>query len=243
MLFSKCHCTIGMAGTREVFEALLNQTTCLERKLQDLTLLSSPLPQTPTTKAGDFAIKVRNQIQAGINRRDDEFLQAFFERKTNASGTASLNNQQFITALDELGIRKTDDDIQVIFRTMDVNNDGVMDLEEFKKAVRFPSTIEQLMNTLPIHQLFSDAMPEELGSDCIQQFGQLSPIQIKVICQEIVPFMEKILQDTVDKTRASVEASKISEVNKSGSKFEVTPEMSAGTIGDFHGGLSGRIGM
>jgi Ca2+-binding EF-hand superfamily protein len=65
----------------------------------------------------------RNQIQAGINRRDGEFLHSVFERKTNTSGTSSLTNQQFITAMEELGIRKKEDDFKILFRTMDMNND------------------------------------------------------------------------------------------------------------------------
>jgi hypothetical protein len=86
--------------------------------LQGRTRISNP--QTSKEKADDFAFQDRNQIQAGINRRDGEFLHSVFERKTNTSGTSS---QQFITAMEELGIRKTEDDFKILFRTMDMNND------------------------------------------------------------------------------------------------------------------------
>jgi hypothetical protein len=126
---------------------------------------------------------------------------------------------------------------------MDVNDDGVMDLEEFKRALRFPSSTQQLISTLPILQIFADAMPEKMGNVCLRQFGQISPKQIEDICKEAMPFVEKVLKDAVGKVRESFEVMDKSQAGNSASKFEVPPEMSAGTIEDFYGGLTGRIGI
>jgi hypothetical protein len=125
---------------------------------------------------------------------------------------------------------------------MDVNNDGSLDLEEFKKAVRFPSTVQQLVMALPISQIFADAMPDEMGIDRLRQFGQLTPKQIEDICLESIPYVQSVIQDAVKNIRVSFEAMDSSEASKGTSKFEVPPEMSAGTVGDFHGGLAERIG-
>ena len=73
-----------------------------------------------------------------------KFLRKYFEEKTQ--GTASLTTELFTSALKELGVRLNEDDVSIIFRTMDLNSDGVLDLEEFKKAVRFPSTMEQFIS-------------------------------------------------------------------------------------------------
>jgi hypothetical protein len=99
----------------------------------------------------DFAAKVKNQIRAGINRRDDEKLKDLFERTIKKSGTQGLSTRQFASALEEVGVHLKEDEIKSLFHTMDVNNDEVMDFEEFKKAVQSPSAIEQLISTLPIN--------------------------------------------------------------------------------------------
>jgi hypothetical protein len=117
-----------------------------------------------------------------------------------------------------------------------------MDLEEFKKAVRFPSSIEQLVTTLPLSQIFADAMPDEMGTDRLRQFGKLTQKQIEDICLESIPYVRNVIQDAVENIRASFEAMDKSEATKGASKFEVPPEMSAGTVGNFHGGLAERIG-
>jgi Ca2+-binding EF-hand superfamily protein len=70
------------------------------------------------------------------NRRDDEFLRSFFQSKVENTGSSSLNSQQFTSALEEIGIFMQADDVEVLFRTMDVNNDGAMDLEEFNISER-----------------------------------------------------------------------------------------------------------
>jgi hypothetical protein len=184
------------------------------------------------------------KIQAGINRRDDEFLAKFFRNKTSSSsGSSELTNQQFSSALEELGLCLQEDEIKVIFCTMDMNNDGVMDLEEFKKAVRFPSPMERVISALPIAQVFADAMPAAIGVDRLWQVGQLTPKRIEDICLAAMPFVKKIIQDAVTTLNASFDVKKKSEDGQSAKKFEVPPEMSAGTVEDFHGGLAGRIGI
>jgi hypothetical protein len=272
-----------MAATFCGIEALLQETICLERNLQEYTnfglvsqsqisrkLLGSEEVQGPNgetesllkisqqaqtrcqdpVKAQDLvppvfsqSDKIRIQIQAGINRRDDEFLRIFFEEKTKSSG--SLTSQEFTSVLKELGILLTKEEIAVLFRTMDVDKNGVLDLDEFKRAVRFPSTMEQLISTLPITQVFADAVLAMTGGDHLRQFGQITPDKIEDICNEAMPFLKFIMLDAVKKTEASfktMDESKANQSASSGVKFEVPPEMSAGTVGDFHGGLTGRIG-
>ena len=191
----------------------------------------------------DFANKARNRIQLGMHRRDDEFLMNFFQHKVKNSGTSVLSNEQFTSALDELGLRLKEDEIQSMFRFMDVNSDGVLDLEEFTRAVRFPSAIEQLISTLPITQVFTDAVLAMTGIDHLRQFSHITPKQIEDICTVVIPFVKKLLEDSAKKTRELFEAMDKSEASSSAKKFEVPPEMSAGTVDDFHKGLAGRIGM
>ncbi len=128
---------------------------------------------------------------------------------------------------------------------MDVDNNWALDLEEFKRAVRAPSTIEQLFVTLPISQILADAMPDMTWSDRLRQFGQKTPDEIEDICNEAMPFLKSIIRDTVKRIEVSVQtmdALKANQSARTGVKFEVPPEMSAGSVGDYHDGLTGKIG-
>ena len=238
-----------LLGSEEVQGPNGETESLLNISLQAQTNCQDPGPQL---KAQDLvpqdfsqSEKIRIQIQSGINRRDDEFLRKYFEEKTMSSGTASLTSQEFTSVLKELGILLTKEEIAVLFRTMDVDKNGVLDLDEFKRAVRFPSTMEQLISTLPITQVFADAVLAVTGGDHLRQFGQITPENIEDICNEAMPFLKIIMLDAVNKTEASfktMDESKANQSASSGVKFEVPPEMSAGTVGDFHGGLTGRIG-
>ena len=201
------------------------------------------LPIITEKKANDAKEKIKIQIQKGMKRRDDNFLREYFQRKTKDSGTSALSMQQFTSTLEDLGIHLNEDEVKVIFRIMDVNDDGAMDLEEFTRAVRCPTTIEQLIGTLPLSQIFADALPPSTGGESLRQFGQITPEQIKEICNEALPFVEKMLIGSVEKARIAVEAMDKFKSSNMASKYEVPPEMSAGTVNDFHSGLTGRIGM
>ena len=260
-----------MRKGRISFDSLLGDVTALEASLEFLvrriegTWLMSANQRTPDsaspTAVGDPELaaqdpepqacfqsqqleSIRLHIQAGINRRDENFLRKYFEEKTQ--GTASLTTELFTSALKELGVRLTEEEIQVLFRTMDVDNNGVLDLDEFKRAVQFPSTTEQLISTLPITQIFSDAVLAITGADHLRQLSQITPEQVEDICNEAIPFLKTVLRNAVEKTAASFKAMDESNANQSAStgvKFEVPSEMSSGSVHDFHLGLTGRVGV
>jgi hypothetical protein len=189
----------------------------------------------------DLPNKIRFQIQAGADRRDDEFLRHHFQSKT----TSVFSYEQFGSSLEELGLHLKEEEMQVLFRTLDVNNDGVMDLEEFKKAVRFPSPIEQLLSAFPFSQIFADAMAAVLNEagimhPCLREVSQLTQEQIKEMCLAAMPFVRNVIQDEVAKLKSSFEVMDKAEAIRGATKFEVLPEMSSGSVQDFYGGLSGR---
>jgi Ca2+-binding EF-hand superfamily protein len=220
--------------------------TCNKEKKTDrfVTMLGAGQSERKVISE-DFAAKIRDQICAGINRRDDEVLKNVFERTIRKSGSPALSTELFTSALEELGLHLKEDEIKALFHTVDVNNDGVMDFEEFKRAVQYPSAIEQLISTLHINKIFADAfmVPDIMGDEPLRQFGQISSEQIKEICKAAIPFLETALTEAKEKIRVSYEAMDKSEASKRGKKFEVPPEMSAGTVEDFHRGLSGRVGL
>jgi hypothetical protein len=182
-------------------------------------------------------------IQFGIDRHCDEFVQKFYQRKIDLYGTSALNKEQFRSALEELGTFLSEDDFQNLFLSMDINDDGVIDLDEFKRALRIPTQIEQLFSTLPFHRLFANAVPKTSGKDPLRSFAQLKVAQVKELVHAVMPYLEKAIFDEVTKLRECFDAMDKSEANLKASKFEVPIEMSTGRIEDFHCGLSKRIGL
>jgi hypothetical protein len=214
----------------------------MKRKFDTGTLGTSSSGTVNSEDDLDVKFKIRNQIQAGINRRDDKFLAGFYQRKIEGFGVSALSQEQFTSVLEELGVYWKNEDIQTLFRSMDASSDCHMDLENFKRAIQTPSTLEQLMSTLPIHLILADAIPEIQGFDRLRLFSQITPEQIDDIIREAIPFLNTVLKEAADKTRIALESKDKSKVNPSASKFEVPAEMSAGTVKDFHGGLTSRIG-
>jgi Ca2+-binding EF-hand superfamily protein len=55
-------------------------------------------------------------------------------------------------ALSEFGLCLPSEEIETLLSTMDIDNNGGLDLREFEAALRQPSTpVEQFMKTLPYH--------------------------------------------------------------------------------------------
>ena len=221
-------------STSEHIEDLLEHATCLERNIQSIISNCDSIP---------VEAELSDLIQSGIDRHSDEFVQEFYQRKIDLYGTSALSKDQFSSALEELGTFLNEDDFQNLFLSMDINDDGVIDLDELKRVLRIPTQIEQLFSTLPFHRLFASAVPRTSGKDPLRSFAQLQVDQVKGIVHAVIPFLEKIILDEVTKLKESFDAMDKSEANMKASKFEVPITMSAGKIEDFHGGLSKRTGL
>ena len=203
---------------------------------------SGALAPVLLAKDFDFSAKVRNQITAGLQRRDDKYLNDFYQRWLLKSHTSGLKSREFSSALNELGVILDDAECQVLFKTMNVKDDGFMDFDGFKRAVHIQSPIEQLIRTLPVTEIIADAMRRDKARDLLRCFSETSTDQIKEICIVLVPFLESVLLDTVEKLKLSFGVLDKSKSSKGAAKFEVPQAMSAGTVEDFFGGLASRIG-
>ncbi len=184
--------------------------------------------------------RIKGMIEAGIKRREPVFVREAFNRV--AQGCSTITQEQFSSLSEELGLAFAADSIADLFRSLDINNDGGLDLEEFKQALLIPSPVEQLIQTLPISRMISDAMPRERGRDVLRLLSESSTEQIRNVCCVLIPYLEATLEDAVRKLKASFQAMDRSETSSGAKKFEVPQALSAGTVGDFFGGLAARVG-
>ena len=198
------------------------------------------LPGEGHTSMTESKSKIKSQIDAGIKRQDLKVVEEAFHRFEKDCQV--ITKQQYILLLEEFGLFKTVDDVEALFRSPGVIRDGGLVWEEFKSVALVPSTVEQMIKTLPLSQLIADAMLIEKGKDPLRALSEISPEQVKDSCSVVMPYLEKVLDDAVRRLKVSFELMESLETGKGAGKFEVPAEMSAGTVQDFFGGLHARIG-
>jgi hypothetical protein len=186
--------------------------------------------------------KIRQQVEAGFKRRSNEFVRATFESHKDRTREIILA-PSLGPALSDLGMRVDAAEIDELLKSRDLNDDGGLDLQEFRALVGAPHPIEEWARELPLYQLVADAMPRE---DCRQQ-DQLRHLSsttleeleesVEVIREHLCKILHEklaVLKETYTKLDSQAGAA-------SNSKFQIG-KMSVGNIADFHNGLASRIG-
>jgi hypothetical protein len=176
------------------------------------------------------------QIAQGKKRRDDGYLEGLFDKKKNPS-TKTIRKEQFVIMLESLGVIPENEPSSV-----DGSNDGAIDFQEFKRAASAPSSLERLIRSLPLAEMVADALPKEKGRDPVRLFSEITSVQIQDICSALLPHLEKLLIDCAKKLKAYFDRMDTVQAEASMDMNKFVIPMSVGTIGDFHEGLSSRVG-
>jgi Ca2+-binding EF-hand superfamily protein len=82
---------------------------------------------------------------------DRERVHATFVKFADKS-TTRIPSTRFPLALQELDIRVPPDKLQQLFKEADIDQDGGLDLEEFRRVIARPTELEQWCSTLPTRQ-------------------------------------------------------------------------------------------
>ena len=191
--------------------------------------------------ASEYINGMGNRIETGIKRQDTAYVEETFKHFAKEGKT--LPKDQFIPLLEELGMLISADDVDGLFKSLDVNGDRGLDWDQFKTVVMVPSIVEQLIKTLPISQLIADALPIEEGRDPLRVLSETSSEQIKCSCSVLMQYLETMLEDAVRKLKESVDCMDRMQTGTGAKKFEVPVAMSAGMVKDFFGGLAERLGV
>ena len=188
---------------------------------------------------------IRAQIVEARRSREDESVAVVFQKYKSAGG---IHRQNFLDALLEIRSDLADTTLAAneLFDNMDMNEDEMLDLPEFRRAAHFRSSFQQLiLQTIPFPELVSSALPYSKEKSQLNVFMDLSELQLAEISQALSLELQSILSENVKRLRTSRDAaqSKLQSGNESSpaQKFSVDT-LSAGDITDYHKGLSGRVG-
>jgi hypothetical protein len=179
-----------------------------------------------------------------FRKQDNDFVNSVFERNMNTE-TKLLPICALKPALSELGVKlESEESATSLFHSMDVNDDGGLDREEFERVIQMPTKLEQWAATIPMQKLLASCIPIKAGDDPLRAVTSLDVSGREVVEQVFCTGFRRLFAEYVDKLKKLYsEMDKKASEQAQGlcSKFTFVP--SSGDIADFHEGLKGRVGM
>jgi hypothetical protein len=191
---------------------------------------------------------IKAQVDRGIQRRDPQEIKKVFEtfaideQKNRHIPVSKLSDA--LRALDIMVPGGTNEHEFLI--QLDTNKNGKLELNEFQEAILASCTpLEEWAKSWPLAQLLADCIPryDDSGQseDNITILRRLDDKLLKLVVNGFAHGLEKMLMNERDNLLKALKVEESIE-NKKAEKFEV-PEMKCGNIGNFHDGLTGRIGI
>ena len=169
-------------------------------------------------------------------------------------GEALIRTDGLQSALLELGVPMHRNKVEDLMVEMDLDENGGLDLEEFKRAVQqSPTQLEQWASMLPLAGLLARSLPVSSGQgdQPLRDFSRLGEDEIDAAVGVFSAGLRRLLIkakasslqmfDNVDK-KASEAAKESASCVSAGSKFK-TFKMSTGKVIQYFEGLPSRIGM
>ena len=185
---------------------------------------------------------------------DRERVHATFHKFADKS-TTRVPSASFPLALQELDIQMPPDELQQLFKEADIDQDGGLDLEEFRRVIARPTELEQWCSTLPLAKLLScclegtlagaaAASPHAALADPVRRVCSMSPQDLDRVSEEFWVGSRRLLAEQASQLKRCYAEldSKAAEVGDGSSGKFQTFSMSAGTVEDFHKGLTDRVG-
>ena len=204
---------------------------------------NSPLKGLGHADRADSSLaKLFDKVDTGFRKRNEKHILEVFQRYWEEE-IPGISRRKLSDALEELGIFLVKEELNEFFEMMDTTGDGVLDFEEFKRAVHYPGPIEQWAKTMNLAQLLSDSVPVPEGVDALRALSQISSADIDRTCAAFSYGLRRMITEHIQVLQTSFETRDLrdAEADMKASKFEVF-SLSCGKIQDFHKGISGRIG-
>jgi hypothetical protein len=227
------------------------------------------------------SIRIRSNILAVyqfLDRQGDDVLKKVFDKfaeleispanetihksaskDDGAMSESKLTHEAFIrtdglqNALLELGVPMEKEKVKDLMVAMDLDENGGLDFEEFKRAVQQPPTqLEQWASMLPLAGMLAKSLPVSSwqGDQPLRDFSRFCDDEIDATVDAFSEGLRRLLIkaratatrmfDSVDK-KASEAAKESASGASAVSKF-TTFKMSTGNVSEYFEGLSSRIG-
>lgn len=227
----------------------MEPTRTLDRLLQHLVKIEDDLSNLRMLSSLLFEEAVQKQAAEAALRRDEVNLRKVFNSYNPVQDIKTcqdkISKESLKQALNDLTPTLTNDDFEALFTEFDADSDGLIDFDEFKKAVWRPSAIEKWAKSLHFWKLVADAVPLSNKSDQLRAMADLSEDQLMVIFTEATKSMQQTFLAEVKKLQLAYQAmdakKQASSQDGAAAKFK-TFKASAGSVTDFHNGLMGRVG-
>ncbi len=188
--------------------------------------------------------KIQKQIlsrTASRNKTCGDIEDVFNRYANSTSHVLSVNHLH--GALHDLGC----DDVEHInlLLTLDGKFQSGLDINEFKRIVESPTSLEQIVRTMPVWKLISDAIPrkhtnEQSAQDSLSMLASLAPEDINCMVDAMTDGLKVLLSGFCCDLKKQKEFCE-SSMTVGGSKFSID-SYNAGGIRHFHDGLEGRVG-
>ncbi len=189
-----------------------------------------------------------------LDRQRDVLLKEIFEQFSERSGAeVFIRGDGLSRALVKLDMNIPRESVVELMETMDLEEKGGLDFEEFKRAVAQPLTqLEQWASVLPLGGMLARSLQVKggQGDQPLRDFSRLGENEINTAVEAFKVGLKRLLleaQSTLSQMFKNVDekASEAARDSAGGvsavSKFK-TFKMSTGQIADYYDALSSRIG-
>jgi hypothetical protein len=188
--------------------------------------------------------KLQGQIELFLNRRNKEYVERVFHNFADKKKKLILSSK-FHEALSEFGVHLPSAEVEILLATMDINNNGGLDLNEFTSALLQPSSpVEQFLETLPISGMLASCLATPGAADPLKELCNLESYQLKVAIEAFSVSLRQVLDERLAFLKELLDAKEAKaqeDADGSGSKCAVFV-MNAGSVKAYHEGMYERIG-
>jgi hypothetical protein len=183
---------------------------------------------------------LESQIAESKLEMSEERIKSVYQKY--AQEPKGVSQEDFFDACQEVRYDLTSrDETDNLFNNMDMNCDSYLDSCEFGQALAAPSSAEQYFSqNIPTAKLVLSAIPRKRGISPLEVFMNLSKYEIASVVRALAVVMEKLLTEKAVELKQSYAAA--NEKRGSSSSNEKFAQYLAGTIAEYHQGLSGRVG-
>jgi hypothetical protein len=192
-------------------------------------------------------VATENFVNQFIQSKDSNYVKKVFNKFANITNDEILE-ADLGNALRECGVILTPEEVSVVFKCNDLNDNGGLNFNEFAMAVKTPTKLEQWADTLWLSELLAYCLllRNRNTDDHLRGVGDLTTFDLLEVVSLFGRGLMKILVEGQSVLRKGFQAMdrQIAESSKgirASSKFK-TFKMGSGKVEDFHKGLLERIG-
>ncbi len=208
-----------------------------EQAMSDSQMHSSP-------SEDEGCKKLQAQIELFLNRQDEACVGRAFTKYSDEARKLILPTRLH-EALAEFGVHLPLEEATMLMTTMDVHNNGGLDLQEFTSALRQPtSPVEQFVATLPISGMLASSLAIPGAAEPLKELCTLDSDRLNAGIEAFSLSLHQVLKVRLAKLKIlldSKEAKDQEDSDGSGAKCAVFV-MNAGSVKAYHEGMYERIG-